>query len=371
MGFPLAFLVNPIAGMGGRVGLKGTDGLVDEAIRLGAKPVAPDRGVIFLKRFHELMPKVGVLVAPKVMGEFEARRAGVAFNVLDYRIGEVTSAEDTKNCVRLFLDSNVKLIVFVGGDGTARDVLDAVGDNRIAVLGVPAGVKMFSGVFAANPFDAAEIASAYLRGDAEAILMEVLDVDESAYRSNRLDIRLYGYMLTPVIGGLMPGSKQPTRLLDDELENQRAIARTVLEEINRDDLLILGPGTTVKALADLLGFEKTLLGVDVYWSGRVFRDVNEAEILGLLDECDIAWIVVSPIGRQGIIFGRGNQQISPRVIERVGKNHIIVVATHSKLASIGDKPLRVDTGDPRVDSMLRGYIRVLVDYNMWIVKRVL
>jgi len=119
----------------------------------------------------------------------------------------------------------------------------------------------------------------------------------------------------------------------------------------------------VKAVADLLGVEKTLLGVDLYRDGRVLLDVNEERLLQEIGDFLHTWIVVSPIGHQGMLFGRGNQQISPAIIRRIPREQIIVVATHSKVNSLADRGLRVDTGDP--DRLLSGYIRVLVDYRTW------
>jgi predicted polyphosphate/ATP-dependent NAD kinase len=116
-------------------------------------------------------------------------------------------------------------------------------------------------------------------------------------------------------------------------------------------------------VTDLLKIKKTTLGVDVYRQGKVHNDVNEDKILELVSDFSNTWIIVSPIGHQGLLFGRGNQQISPGIIERVGRDHIIVISTPSKLKGISGEVLRVDTGDTKVDDLLRGYIRVITDYN--------
>lgn len=364
----IGFIVNPVAGMGGRVGLKGTDGEAYlEALRRGAKPVAPERARRFLealKTRHIELVVAGGRMGYDIVSKTSVRNRVV--EVIDGIVGE-TTAEDTKRIARL-MKKNVELIVFVGGDGTARDIMDAV-DQEVPVLGVPSGVKIYSAVFAVSPEAATRILEAYVEGRAELVLREVLDIDEEEYRRNRLVIRLYGYLLVPVVEDLVQSSKVASIPVGGEAENQKAIARWVVENMEPDTLYILGPGTTIKAIADELGVEKTLLGVDAVYNGRlVGRDLAEKNLLQLLDAYGKAWIIVTPIGGQGFIFGRGNQQISPQIIKRVGRERILVVATRRKMASL--PVLRVDTGDPAVDDMLRGYIRVLVDYNYFIAKKV-
>jgi predicted polyphosphate/ATP-dependent NAD kinase len=264
------------------------------------------------------------------------------------------------------VDHGVRLLVFVGGDGTARDVLDSV-DERIPALGVPAGVKVYSSVFAVNPRAAALVTVRFLEGRAGVARREVLDVDEDEFRGGRLKVKLYGYLLVPVDELIVEGGKTAfTAGEDEELE---AIAGYVVEIMEPDTLYILGPGRTVEWIARKLGVEKTPLGVDAVYNGRlVGRDLDERGLLELLERYPKAKIVVSPIGGQGFILGRGNQQISPQVIRRVGPGNIIVVATRSKLQTF--KTLKVDTGDEELDRALSGYIRVIVGYNREVVKPV-
>ncbi len=363
----MGFIVNPIAGMGGRVGLKGTDGVYRKALELGAKPVSPSRAVMFLGEMREMIEgeDVKIVTCPKSMGEEEVREAGLSAEVLDIPIGEETTAEDTKEAVKRMLKIGVELLVFVGGDGTARDIYDALGNEDLPVLGVPAGVKMYSGVFANNPSEAAEVVVEFLKGDAQLLDREVMDIDEESFRRNRLSVKLYGYLKSPYVPMRIQDSKAVSPETEDEQENQRAIARCIIEDMDPEGVYILGPGTTVKVLADLLGVEKTLLGVDVYRNGKLIKDLNEERILKEIEGASKVWIVVSPIGRQGMLFGRGNQQISPKVIKRVGRERIIVAATEGKIRGIEDGVLRVDTGDPEVDEYLRGYIKVIVDYRVW------
>jgi len=364
----LGFIVNPIAGMGGRVGLKGTDGVLKEAIVKGAKPVAPKRAVEFLQELRENMMEatIKVLTCPGIMGEKEAETASFTVQVLPMKIGKETSAEDTKTAVKLLTAAKVDLIVFVGGDGTAKDIFDAMkcyGD--VPVLGVPSGVKMYSGIFAVSPPDAVDVALAFAENQAEIAEFEIMDADEKAIRSDAFSVKLHGFVKGPFVPMRIQGSKQVSPETVDEKENQTAIARFIIEEMKPEAIYILGPGTTVKCIAELLGVEKTVLGVDVYKNGKVIFDVNEEVILKEVEDWQNTWIILSPIGHQGILLGRGNQQIAPEIIKRVGKQRIIVAATKNKLQSIDGGILRVDTGDAEADDMLKGYIKIVTDYREW------
>jgi predicted polyphosphate/ATP-dependent NAD kinase len=206
---------------------------------------------------------------------------------------------------------------------------------------------------------------AFARKQAEITEFEIMDTDESAIRADAFDVRLYGYLKGPFLPARIQGSKQVSPETVDELDNQTAIARFIIEEVPTDATWILGPGTTVKRIAELLRAQKTVLGVDVYKKGKVLLDVDEKQILEEVKDWQSTWIVLSPIGHQGILLGRGNQQISPEIIKRVGKRRIIVAATKSKVQSIEGNVLRVDTGDAETDSMLRGYIKVVTDYKEW------
>jgi len=364
----VGFIVNPIAGMGGRVGLKGTNGVSKEAIAMGAEPVAPARAIEFLRQLRELRlePAIDLITCPGVMGEEEAKSASLSAEILRIPLKAETTAEDTKLAVKLMMNLKVDLIVFVGGDGTARDVHDAMrGRGELPVLGVPSGVKMYSGIFAVNPPEAAEVVASLMDGTAQLTDFEIMDTDESAIRRDQFSIRLYGFLKGPFVPMRLQGSKQVSPETLDEHENQMAVARFIIEDIDPRGTYILGPGTTIKCIADLLRVEKTVLGVDIYRDKTVIKDVNEKRILQEIKDFENTWIVVSPIGRQGMLLGRGNQQISPEIIRRVGKERIIVAATKSKLQGIDGGILRVDTGDPEVDQLLRGYIKVATDYREW------
>lgn len=368
----VGFIVNPIAGMGGRVGLKGTDGelILRKAIALGAKPIAEDRGARFLRRFKKLLKaeeREGVLflTASGKMGENCLKNVGgFKFSVIE-KVGEDTTAQDTIRTARKLVLENVEIIVFVGGDGTARDVHSAV-DQKVPVIGVPSGVKVYSSVFGITPEATAELLKCFLDKACSTRLAEVVDIDEEAYRQGRLDIRLYGYLKTPFRPLLLQQSKESIPLTEEEEENRRAIARYFVEELMEENVIyILGPGSTTATIAKELGVEKTLLGVDVLLNGKIIlKDANEKQLLALLSKYGLpAKIVISPLGREGFLLGRGNQQISPEVVRKVGLDNIIVIATHQKLKET--PVLFVDTGDERIDRefLKRKYLKVLTDYN--------
>jgi predicted polyphosphate/ATP-dependent NAD kinase len=365
----LGFLINPVAGMGGNVGLKGTDNVVKNAVKLGAKPIASTRAREFLTSLKNVNFKdeLKIVTCPVPMGEVEVEDTGFSAEILPLNLATETSAEDTKNAVRLMAGRKVDLIVFVGGDGTARDILDALHSINadVPALGVPSGVKMYSGIFSVNPADAAAIVKAFHRKETEVAEFEIMDTDEAAIREDQFNPRLYGFLRGPFLPMRIQGSKQISPETLDEHENQLAVAQFIVENMDVNGVYILGPGTTLKCVADLLGIEKTLLGVDVYKKGKIAKDVNEAKLLRTIKDWQNTWIILSPIGRQGVLLGRGNQQISPEIIKRVGKEKIIVGATKSKLQSIEGGVLRVDTGDTEVDNILRGYIRVITDYKEW------
>jgi predicted polyphosphate/ATP-dependent NAD kinase len=300
------------------------------------------------------------------MGENVLNTTGFQAVVLPMQLKSETTAEDTKTATRLMVQANVNLIVFVGGDGTARDIFDALQkSDSVLVLGVPAGVKMYSGIFAVDPLEAAEVIEAFVRGTVQVIDFEIMDADESVIRQDQFSVRLYGFLKGPFVPLRLQGVKQASPETLDEHDNQMAVARFIVEEMDKKSIYILGPGTTVKCIADLLKVEKTVLGVDIYQNGTIIKDVNERKIIETIKDFKNAWIILSPIGRQGMLFGRGNQQITPKIIKKVGKERIIVAATKSKIQGIEGGFLRVDTGDAETDKMLRGYIKVATDYREW------
>lgn len=340
-------VVNPIAGMGGRVGLKGTDGKVAEARKRGAQPRAPDRAREALDALAKADPTVEVLAAPGQMGENLARDAGFDPDIVDVPsdgTGE-TSADDTRTAVRAFVDAAVDIVLFTGGDGTAVDVAETLAelDDETPILGVPAGVKVYSAVFAVSPRAAGVIAATFERTERA----EVNDIDEDEYREGQVHTELRAIATVPVAQ-----QRQSSKQLADG--NVGGIAEGFIDEMESGVTYVLGPGSTVGEIKAELGIEATPLGVDVYRDGELLaRDAAESDILAHLGERNV--VVVSPIGGQGFVFGRGNQQISPAVIEQ---SSVEIVASRRKLDDIG--VLRADTGDPELDEQLRGWQQVRV-----------
>jgi predicted polyphosphate/ATP-dependent NAD kinase len=355
----IGLIVNPVAGMGGSVGLKGTDGETYKwALELGAKPVTPRRTKDCLSRI-ERKDDVTWLVAPGRMGEEYAAAFDMPFTVIG-AVGEQTSAEDTKRIAAEMVDRGVELVIFVGGDGTARDIYDAI-DSQVPVVAVPSGVKIFSSVFAVSARAAAEMVDAFVEGTGVAE-EEILDIDEQAFREDRLASRLYGYLLVPDVRRFLQPGKAASSVSAPSVASKKDIAAYVVEEMDRESLYLLGPGTTLEAIADELGLPKTLLGIDAVCGGQlVGTDLNEKGILDLLERYDHREIIVTPIGGNGFIFGRGSKQFTPAVIRQVGRDNIVVVGTRDKVSRLDC--LRVDTGDFELDDTLCGYMEVTVGYR--------
>lgn len=358
--------INPIAGMGGPVGLKGTDGIgtLREARRRGATECAGQRTLEALEGVE--LADIKFLTAGGTMGEDVLAKLRADYRVV-HTAGEPTGPDDTKLACRRMFENGADVIVFTGGDGTARDVMDAV-DQLVPVIGIPSGVKMHSGVFANDPASAGRLLMEFSKGGLPVRPAEVMDIDEEAFREGRLSASLYGYLSTPYKPGLVQASKGVYTGEGIESEKEEIglfLADTVKEGI----CYILGPGTTVAAVATAMEVEKTLLGVDLVSNGRtVLKDASAAELLSYLDRCREARIIVTPIGAQGFIFGRGNQQISAEVIRKVGRENILIIATPTKLSAT--KVLRVDTGDRTLDEELRGHLRVLYSFGRYRMVRV-
>ena len=352
------------------MGLKGTDGSATliKAKELGATPTSAGRSIEALQRIIRLKDSFDLITYPAEMGEDETRAIGFIPRVIGSIIKGNTSSEDTKNAARGMLRLSVNLILFAGGDGTARDLYDVVG-QQLPVIGIPAGVKIHSSVFGVNPRSAGDLTASFLRGEPMQLrAMEVMDIDETAFKEGRVSSKLHGYMNVPFNRMLVQTAKGSSSATEDS--SLLDIAAEIVDNMKPDCLYIVGPGTTTKPIMDKLGLQKTLLGVDVVQNWKlVTSDANETKLLELLDGRD-AKIIITVIGGQGFVFGRGNQQISPRIIRRVGKESIIIVATPNKLASLKGADLLVDTGDPELDAELGGYARIVTGYGRSVVYRI-
>ncbi len=365
----LGLIVNPVAGLGGRVGLKGSDGaeIQKKALELGAVPQSLNRALLAVERIKPAND-LEIVTYPGEMGADVARSCGFEPTIIGSIESGETTAEDTRNAAREMLQLGVNLLLFAGGDSTARDVFNAVG-KKLPVLGIPAGVKIHSAVYATNPLSAGDLAGLVLQGQVSTFReAEVMDIDEDAVRQGIVSAKLYGYLKVPFRRRFLQGLKAPSK--PGEQAAVAAIAADVVSNMEVGWLYVIGPGTTTRAITSRLSLDKTLIGVDVVAEGDlVAADVNESQLLELLGGRR-AKIVVTPIGGQGYIFGRGNQQISPQVIAGVGRENIIVVSTVGKIHSLSGRPLLVDTGDREVDEMLGGHVRVVTGYNEQIVYRV-
>jgi predicted polyphosphate/ATP-dependent NAD kinase len=352
----LGLIVNPLAGLGGAVGLKGSDdALASRARALGACDVAAPRAALLLERLAGLRPHPVIATCGGEMGERVTREAGFAPEIayLPPRAG--TSAADTQAAALALARRPVDLLLFVGGDGTARDVQGALG-TRLPVLGVPAGVKMHSGVFATGARAAADAVDGWWHGGAPLEDADVVDREPASDGSPSGPVRLYGTVRVPRARGFVQAAKAAGPDSDALLAG--ACGRLAM--LARDGrTTLLGPGSTLREVKRRLGFDGSPLGIDVVRGDELLAvDAGEARLLELVGTGP-ARIVVTAIGGQGFVFGRGNQPLSPRVIRAVGLDHIVIVASAAKLALLTDAALIVDTGDAALDRELAGYRSVI------------
>jgi predicted polyphosphate/ATP-dependent NAD kinase len=356
----LGLIVNPVAGMGGAVGLKGTDGpgILERAIALGAEPGANRRAMEALERLRDHREELEIVTFPGEMGATVSKRAGFRYSIFGETCSrERTSFEDTVKAARLMVSEGVDIILFAGGDGTARDMVSAVGTG-IPVIGIPAGVKIHSPVFARNPSAAGDLARLYLFGPPTGLReLEVMDIDEESFRQGRVSTSLFGYLSVPYERSHLQGGKSGSPR--NEAVEVDGAARETVSRMFPGVLYLVGPGSTTASLMRIICCPFSLLGVDAVKDGRTLgKDLSKNEILERIEPGNTR-MIITVIGGQGFIFGRGNQQIGPEVIRIAGKENIIVVAAPSKIRSLPGRSLFVDTGDPYLDEDLCGYIRVV------------
>lgn len=352
----IGLIINPIAGLGGSVGLKGTDGLAEEAFRLGAKQKAGLRARLALEQLLPAKDELKILCASGAMGETIARELGFSVQTV-YHASSCTTSHDTVAVAKRM--GKVDLLLFAGGDGTARDIVSA--GVTLPVIGIPAGVKIHSPVFATHPKAAGRLALRYLNSGGRLQEAEVVDIDEDAYRAGHVSTSLYGYLQVPDDRDFMQHGKATSPA--SEHSQQHAIASEMIRRMEPDDYYLVGPGTTTRTLMEVLGLPDTLLGVDLICGGQLVQsDLCERDILRRIDEKE-THLILTPTGGQGCLLGRGNQQISAEVVKRIGRGGIYILATREKLFHLEGRPLLVDTGDAEADNMLSGYMRAIVGYR--------
>ena len=365
----IGFVVNPIAGMGGKVGLKGTDGVLKQAIKLGAKPIASDKATETIKEFISSYPKkdeIQWFTCSGIMGGDELNKAGVnQIEIVYSPSSDKTTSDDTKNACKKFLDKNVDLILFCGGDGTASDIFEIV-SNKIPILGIPSGVKMHSGVFGITTNASAKMLHEFVNERLTIGDVEIMDLDEVRYRKGEWNIRLLGIakgIVEPTY--VQVGKSTFESISDDEIKDE--LSEHIIDETeqNNDFLFLFGSGGTIDYIARKIGINNTLLGIDAFYNKKLIgSDLNEEGILKLLEKYPKAKVILSPIGAQGFILGRGNLQLSSKVIKKIGLDNIIIVSTPAKLAST--PIIRVDTGNKKLDQMFaeKDFMMVVIGYRL-------
>lgn len=370
----LGLLINPVAGMGGSVGLKGTDHMVEEAIRRGAKPRANDRVRQALKELLEIKNELEIVTCPGDMGEDTAKSMGFRTTVLHTggrrSLKDLfdSSRTDTIVLSKAMEEAGVDLLLFAGGDGTARDIYEGVG-TELPALGIPAGVKIHSPVYAKNPQSAGDLAKLWLTGKVtKTAEQEVLDIDEELYRQEIINTRLYGYLSVPLEHVFTQNRKAPTPL--SETASIESIAHEIVEHMEEDTYYLIGAGTTTRGVMQMLGLKNTLIGVDLIRNKElVANDIYGDKILDFIKGKKTK-LIVTVTGGQGFLFGRGNQQITPEVIREIGKESIIILATKAKIAEFHHQPFLVDTPDEELNKELCGYYRVITAYGEFTMCRV-
>lgn len=359
--FRLGLIINPVAGIGGQVALKGSDGMLDEALARGAVPRANERARQALQPLLGLARSFEIVTVAGEMGGRLADELGLPHRVIYDPASLQTTPEDTRAAARLMMHAGVDLLLFAGGDGTARDICAEVGE-QLHVLGIPAGCKIHSGVYGVTPQASGRVVARMIEGELLSLMEgEVMDIDEVAFREGRVRARHYGQLRVPndlrYVQSVKQGGRESEELVLDE------IAAEVMEQMEPDTLYLMGSGGTVAACMDRLGLENSLLGVDLVENGQLIgQDLGAHEILTRTRgrHCRL---IITLIGGQGHLFGRGNQQLSPEVIRAVGLDNILVVASKRKLAALEGRPLLVDTGDEALDRALCGYQRITTGYR--------
>lgn len=365
--FRLGLIINPLAGLGGSVGLKGSDGQAEQALALGATPQAMNRATTALTELLPLRDKFTVLTVAGEMGQSVCDALGLNYQLVYQPQTLPSTAADTEHSARLLAEKGVDLLLFAGGDGTARNICTAVGEQT-TVLGIPAGVKIHSGVYAISPQAAGKLVAKLIAGELVSLSeAPVMDIDEQAFRDGVVKARRFGEMRIPAqlryVQSVKMGGRESEELV---LADLAAYVTTQMEDNVR---YVMGSGSTVAAVMAELGLDNTLLGVDVLENGKLIaKDVSAAQLLKLVQGYP-SKLVITLIGGQGHVFGRGNQQLSPAVVRAIGRDNILLIASKAKLQQLEGRPLLADTGDAMLDQQLTGLINILTGYNDYVMYR--
>jgi predicted polyphosphate/ATP-dependent NAD kinase len=370
--FRLGLVINPLAGLGGSVALKGSDGVAANALALGAKPQAQLRMAQALAVIKPFAAQVKIFTAAGDMGETLARQMGFDYEIVyqpsnGKMDAEFTQACDTKALVSELLTYPLDLILFAGGDGTARDIYEVL-EDKLPVLGVPAGVKIHSGVYGITPHATGIVLKMLLQGDLVSLMSaDVMDIDEVAFREGKVKAKRFGEMQVPAEPRYIQAVKMGGKEVDELVLSD--IAADVIESME-DELFIMGSGSTVAAVMEELGLDNTLLGVDLIKDKQlVANDLNAAQLIELTQGRPTK-LVITLIGGQGHVLGRGNQQLSAPLIKALGKDNILILATKTKLKALEGRPLIVDSGDPELDIALTGYYKIVTGYRDYVMYQV-
>lgn len=362
----IGLIINPIAGMGGKVGLKGTDGLdiLKKAQSLGAQPEAYIKAKRALECITDLSESICFFTGSGDMGALILEELNFNFEIV-HQVESNSTQLDTHNLTQALSNEGVDIIIFVGGDGTARDILSSL-DTSIPVIGVPAGVKIYSAVHANSPESAGRLLARYIDEQTiNFILGEVIDLDEEGFRNDDVDIKLFGYLRVPEDDSHMQNLKSPSPQSDATA--QESIALDIIDHLQNDVLYIIGSGTTPSEILVQLGEPVTILGIDLLYNGKtIATDVNEQDIIShiksLPHSADIK-LIITPMGGQGYLIGRGNQQLSERVLAHIKKDNIIITATPGKLRSLHNRDMLIYTLDNHINNTLTGYYKVTTGYG--------
>ncbi|MBL7111613.1 MAG: ATP-NAD kinase family protein [Bacteroidales bacterium] len=361
----IGLIINPFAGMGGSVGLKGTDGeeILRKSMDLGAIPQSAEKVAITLRELLPIKDAFSLITCPGDMGHQTVIKSGLEFVLINVEMKNKSSAEETIKAADEIRKLDADIIAFAGGDGTARDIHKAIG-NSMLVLGIPTGVKIHSGVFASHPSTAGVILKDFILGKLKVTReAEVMDIDEVLYRQEILTSKLYGYLKIPASRHSIQNRK--TGSMPGDVYFQEAIAHDVIENIENNCYYLIGPGTTTRALMLKLGLKGSLLGVDLVFNNKlVGKDLNERQILERIKDTKVK-LILTPTRGQGFILGRGNQQLSSHVLKIIGKENIIILATPEKISSLSGHPFLIDTGSPLRDKEFSGHYKIITGYHQY------